>query len=157
MKNMQEILNNLPKTWLEINKEEYPMFGVYSNPEIETVGAYKTNLGNVVTINLYTEKNFIDLYDSQMKEIASVLNGKNWKEISSINPLNFGHIEHEKCKLYFSVYEVSSTSDVVALQMFFEQENTIGFLSAIKKPKEFTFDYLLKNEDVVKNIFNCIK
>ena len=39
MKNMQEILNKLPKTWLEINKEEYPMFGVYSNPEIETVGA----------------------------------------------------------------------------------------------------------------------
>lgn len=157
MKNLKDILKNIPTSWKIINKEEYPMFGVYSNPEIETVGAYKTSIGNIITINSYTEMKFIDLYDAQMKEIASVLKGKNWKDISSINPLNLGHVEYDGCKLYFSCYEVGSSSDYIALQIFCKQESIFGFLTAIKRPHEFTFEYLVKNEEIVKQIFNCIK
>lgn len=151
------MLNKIPGDWVKIEKEYYPMNGVYTNPQIKTLDAYKTPAGNIVIINLYKDNDFIDLYDGQMNEIASALRGKNWKEISTVNPLKFGYAEHNGVELYFSCYEISSSAEVAALQIFSKTEGVVGFLTAIKKPQNFDFAHLYDNYDVVKQIFNCIK
>lgn len=154
---VEKIIKKIPDNWKEIRKEDYPFFGVYTNSAFETHKAYLTKESNVITINSYDEDDMIEQYDNQMQEIASVLQNKKWKEISNINPLKHEMVKYEDVDLYYSCYEVNSSEEFVALQFYVKKDKTIGFLTAIKKPENLSFEYLLDKNELVKQIMHCIK
>lgn len=151
------LLKKIPSDWQVIKPEEYPIYGVFSREGFTVYEAYKTS-ENVVTVASYeSEENFLKDYAEQLAEIKNMLRGKDWKTLSTINPLFFDYAEHNGIRVYLSVFEAYNSKERVALQIFAENKFTVGFLTNIPNQPSYQIEYLVKNVKVVEEILSILK
>ena len=153
----ENLSKKIPTEWQRINKEEYPIYGVYEKEGYIVYDAYKTQ-ENILTIVSYEGvENFIEEYHAQLKQIKSLLVGKDWKTLSSVNPQFFDWIEINGVKVYLSLFFFFNSNDRVALQLFAENNFVLGFLTNIPKQSSYKTDELLKNVKILRQIISILK
>lgn len=153
----QDILASIPADWKIIAKQEYALFGVHPPADFELVAAYKTPSTVVSIISYENIDGFLEEYNKQFQLIKQLLKGKNWKEISPINPLAFGYEQMGNAKFYVSVFEAYNSPSGVSVQLFYEGDYVMGMNTSIAKPKEFSLKALADQEPVIAQIVSMFQ
>jgi hypothetical protein len=156
---IEKMLENIPSNWKKIAEEDYVAKNVHFSEAYEIVAVYEVD-GEILVINAYPEvSGFVEAYDEQMKEIKNALTGKNWRDVSTINPIKYEYIKDEDEKIYLSVFESYNVSEKVSVQIFFEREdNALGFLTSVRKDeKEKSVVSTINKNQSIKEICSLIK
>lgn len=153
---INKIMSEIPKEWKRISKENYIMSKIYISEEYEIIAAYDVS-GELLTINNYPEiEGFIEAYHEQIEEIKKIINKKNWKEISVINPIKNKFLKNnEEEKLYISVFETYNSEEKTSIQIFYQdKQNTIGLFTFISKEPNKDIWESVKQHPTVKKILS---
>lgn len=153
---INKIMSNIPESWNAIKKEDYPLKRVYVSDSYQIIEAFDAS-GELVVINHYPEyEGFIEAYHEQFEEIKKIVKGKDWKDISVLNPLKNTYLKNEKNeKIYICVFETYNTEEKVSVQLFYEDENfTIGISTFVRIEKNVNILNTVKKDAIVNQILN---
>ncbi len=152
-------MENIPNDWRVIPKEEYPLRRVYVSDAYQIIEAYDVS-GQLLVINHYPEvEGFIEAYDNQFKEMKEVLKGKNWKEISVLNPIKHAYLKNdENEKLYMCVFETYNNEEKVSVQIFYEDKDyTVGISTFVTKEAGKAVLDIVKKDVTINHILGFFR
>ncbi len=152
-KTLTTLLNAIPTEWIKIKKHEYEEKQVRGGEGFEIIEAFDVD-DELVILNHYPEiPEFIDAYNEQMQEIKNKLQGENWREISTINPIKFKFLKTKAPRVFLSVFEARHINTKVSVQVFIETKaGVIGFLTSVRKVDGQGVINTVNKHKTVKNI-----
>lgn len=156
---INKIMSKIPSDWTVIPKEEYALRKVYVSDAYQIIEAYDVK-GQLLVINHYPDvEGFITAYDEQFKEIKEVIKGKDWKQISVLNPLKNAYLKNKPNeKLYICVFETYNVDEKVTVQIFCQDENhTIGVSTFINKNDKEDVLTTVKKDATINLILSFFK
>jgi hypothetical protein len=150
--NVQDVLASVPAHWALIDKQHYSFFGLRDCQDFDLVAAFKTPDGVVSVVSYEGIDEFLQEYEKQLRTIRRLTKGKNWREISPINPLMFGWQSVGEKKFYVSIFEAHNSSGGVSVQIFYQGDYVIGMHTTIEKPKQYILDALAQQHPTIGQI-----
>lgn len=154
---------DLPSDWKILDDEQVERMGINNQPGVELLDVYlkefKYSVGIISFQNFGKAEGFIETMDSYLNKLTEKFNkaeeeGKSWKTILPVKPLDHRIISVNNKKIYAIAYESATNEEDYVIQInFLFNKNTYCLTFNVEK-STFDLDKIL-NEDILAK--DCIE